>query len=405
MDSATLILLLALGNAILCISLFFFDFQNRKSLILSTWSWSKAAQALAWLLLFGRNLIPDFASILAGNLLLLAGIALEAGAMWEACEQPQWRKPLLSLLALCCIVFSGIYLLEIGHPAPGSAALRVASASIMVSVLYCIQAWAFLRHAASHHAPAGHQPVATATNSPLRRFIGISTALLALIIALRAALALPLGLTLLANNWLQGLTFVGMYVQMLINGFGFLLLAREQQEAELLRLALVDPLTNAPNRRGFFNALAPWLALARRPGNHTALIMLDLDHFKRINDNYGHPIGDQVLKSVVEISQSQLRDSDLIGRLGGEEFAVLLPRTNAVDAMMVAERMRSAIMAVQIKAEKVVLSVTASFGVTTIRPDDTMVSLIKRADEALYAAKHAGRNQVREAAPVAELVV
>jgi diguanylate cyclase (GGDEF)-like protein len=169
-------------------------------------------------------------------------------------------------------------------------------------------------------------------------------------------------------------------------------------------LELIDPLTNAPNRRGFFNALAPWLALARRPGHSTALIMLDLDHFKRINDNYGHSVGDQVLKEVVDVGKTQLRDSDLMGRLGGEEFAVLLPRTNLSDAGIVAERMRQAIMGFHIKAEKAILTTTASFGVTTIRPDDSMVSLIKRADDALFAAKNAGRNQVMEAAPVAELL-
>lgn len=400
----TLILLLALGNATLCASLFFFDFQNRKSLTLSIWSWAKATQTLAWLLLLGRNHIPDVVSILLANLLLQAGIALEAGAMWQAQEHFSWRKPFLALLLVFALAFGTVYALE---PAPGSgpgaglaaghtyAAWRVMLASLMVSILYAAQAWAILRFGGGQTASFG---------TPLRRFVGLATATLALIVGLRGLLALPLDLSLASNHWLQSITFGGMYMQMLINGFGFLLLAREQQEAELMRLALVDPLTNAPNRRGFFNALNPWLALARRPGNCTALIMLDLDHFKRINDNYGHPIGDQVLKAVAEIGQSQLRDSDLIGRLGGEEFAVLLPRTNAQDAMMVAERMRQAIMAVQIKAEKAVLSITASFGVTTIRPDDSMVSLIKRADDALYAAKNAGRNQVVEAA-VAEMAV
>ena len=392
MDSLTLMVLLALGNATLCACLFFFDFQSRKSLTLTIWSWAKAIQTVAWLLLLGRNHIPDVLSIFVANVLLQAGFVLEAGAMWQARDHDSWRKPLLALLVAFVVAFAALCLLE---PESAWSAWRVMLASAMVSVLYGVQAWAILRHDGETN---------TAFSTPLRRFVGFSTAALALIIGLRAVLALPLGLSLASNNWLQSMTFGGMYLQMLINGFGFLLLAREQQEAELLRLAQMDPLTNAPNRRGFFNALNPWLALARRPGNSTALIMLDLDHFKRINDSYGHLIGDQVLKAVVEIGQSQLRDSDLIGRLGGEEFAVLLPRTSAQDAMMVADRMRQAIMALQIKAEKAVLCVTASFGVTTIRADDSMVSLIKRADDALYAAKNAGRNQVVEAA-MTEMVV
>ncbi len=192
---------------------------------------------------------------------------------------------------------------------------------------------------------------------------------------------------------------------MLLNGFGFLLLSKEKQDAALIRLSVVDPLTDAPNRRGFFNSLAPWMALARRPGQTTAIIMLDLDHFKRVNDTYGHPVGDVVLKTMVEISKQQLRDSDMIGRLGGEEFAVLLPRTALPEAVIVAERMRTALMAMPIKTERAMIYITASFGVTTIRPDDSMVTLFKRADEALYQAKHLGRNQVKEAAPPEPMAV
>jgi diguanylate cyclase (GGDEF)-like protein len=380
MDSTTLILLLAVGNACLCVSLFFFGFAPPRSSLMSLWMRGKAVQAVAWVLLFCANQIPGAVFFLFGHGLLFLGLVLEVGAMSEAGAYPQWRKPLYSFWFV--YVLLSVLELRLVDAKVGTAGMVPG----MLCILLWLEGWVFLR---LQGAP-----------SPLRRFVGFSTLGLAIAIALRSLLA-----WYGADSRLQTIFYVALYLHVLINGFGFLLLAREQQQDELSRLALLDPLTNAPNQRGFFNALAPWLALARRPGNQTALIMLDLDHFKRINDNYGHPIGDQVLKAVVAIGQSQLRDSDLIGRLGGEEFAVLLPRTNAVDAMMVAERMRQAIMAMQIKAEKAVLSVTASFGVTTIRADDSMVSLIKRADEALSAAKNAGRNQVKEAAPTAQLMV
>jgi diguanylate cyclase (GGDEF)-like protein len=189
-----------------------------------------------------------------------------------------------------------------------------------------------------------------------------------------------------------------LYLLALLGGFGWLLLGREREQAELARLEVVDPLTDVPNRRGFFQALAPWMALARRPGQPTAIVVFDLDQFKRINDSYGHPAGDVVIAHLLETCKRQLRDSDLLGRLVGVEFAILLPRTSLDDATMVAERMRAAIESERVKTERAMISLTASFGVTTIRPDDSTVTLLARADEALRVAKKAGRNRVEVAA-------
>jgi diguanylate cyclase (GGDEF)-like protein len=129
----------------------------------------------------------------------------------------------------------------------------------------------------------------------------------------------------------------------------------------------------------------------------TALLLLDLDQFKRVNDSYGHAAADAVLRNVVEACRRQLRDSDALGRMVGVEFAILLPRTSLVDAAMVAERIRAAIAATPVKAERALIGMTASFGVTTIRPDDSTVSLLARADVALRAAKDGGRNRVEQA--------
>jgi diguanylate cyclase (GGDEF)-like protein len=201
---------------------------------------------------------------------------------------------------------------------------------------------------------------------------------------------------------MQALGYGAFYLLMLANAFGFLLLAREKLQGELARQEVVDPLTDVPNRRGFYSALAPWMSLARRPGQPTALVLLELDQFKPINDHYGHPVGDTVLKAMVDACNKQLRDSDLMGRLGGAEFAILLPRTGVQDAMLVAERVRAAVEQRSVKAERAVIKLTLSAGVTTIRADDSTVSLFKRADEALQAAKLRGHNQVAEAAPEPE---
>jgi diguanylate cyclase (GGDEF)-like protein len=184
---------------------------------------------------------------------------------------------------------------------------------------------------------------------------------------------------------------------MLLGGFGYLLLSREQLQYQLARLEVVDPVTDCPNRRGFYQLLAPWLALARRPGQPTALVLIDLDEFKRINDAYGHLLGDTVLRGVVAVAKQQLRDSDQLGRLAGVEFALLLPRTSLADAVQVAERVRAAIEATPVKLDRAIVKLTASMGVTSLRADDTNVSLFNRADEALRAAKGAGRNTVVQA--------
>ena len=193
----------------------------------------------------------------------------------------------------------------------------------------------------------------------------------------------PGGWEWLGNKLLRQVAPVAFYLLALVNAFGLLLLGREHLQGELARLDTSDPLTGAPNQRGFFAALAPWMALARRPGLPTALVLLDLDQFKRVNDSYGHAAADTVLRSVVEACQNQLRDSDALGRMAGVEFAILLPRTNLAEATLVAERIRAAIAASPVKVERALVGMTASFGVTTIRPDDSTISLMQRADLAL----------------------
>ena len=129
----------------------------------------------------------------------------------------------------------------------------------------------------------------------------------------------------------------------------------------------------------------------------TSLVVFDPDGFKRVNDSYGHPAGDVVLRQMVELCRRQLRDSDQLGRVVGVEFALLLPRTNLVEAVLVAERIRAAIESTPFKSERAMIKLTASFGVTTIRPEDSTTTLFQRADEALQQAKDAGRNRVAQA--------
>jgi diguanylate cyclase (GGDEF)-like protein len=378
MDSTAMVL--ALGNLALCFALFFYDYGAPRAPALVAWSLARQCQAGAWLLLAlsASGVFPEPLALPLGYALLFAGVALEAGAFWESAGRTRWRRPTFIVLGAAVLLFLGCYLVD-------AIGLRAVAASLILGGFYLSGAAAL----ASGWRGAGM----------LQRFLALAAAVLALVVAARGVLvlAMPGGWGWLSNTMLRQLSTSSLYLLMLLTAFGMLLLARERAEHELARLEVIDPLTDVPNRRGFFAALAPWMALARRPGLPTALVKLDLDQLKRVNDGYGHPAGDVLLRHLADVCKHQLRDSDQLGRLVGGEFAVLLPRTNLDEAALVAERMRAAIAASPVKTERALISMTASFAVTIIRADDSTLTLFQRADEALRLAKQGGRNRVERA--------
>jgi diguanylate cyclase (GGDEF)-like protein/PAS domain S-box-containing protein len=161
-------------------------------------------------------------------------------------------------------------------------------------------------------------------------------------------------------------------------------------------LAHTDGLTGVNNRRYLFELAGHEFDVAMRYQQPLSVIMFDLDHFKQINDTFGHSIGDQMLKDVIRTAHTQLRDVDLIGRYGGEEFVVILPVTSAQQAFLLAERIRSNVATLRVETKKSPAAVTLSIGIAEIihAPQDVSVeNVIHRADEAMYAAKKAGRNR------------
>jgi len=168
---------------------------------------------------------------------------------------------------------------------------------------------------------------------------------------------------------------------------------------EVQHLAIHDSLTGCYNRRHFLTLACQELERATRYKRPLALLMLDIDSFKKFNDRYGHPIGDHILCALVNLCQKHLRQADLLGRYGGEEFIILAPETTVEDAMQVAERLRLKIARLKTATPVGKLSLTVSIGVAGFEPDcaqpSAMDELIKASDEALYAAKAAGRNCVR----------
>lgn len=173
-----------------------------------------------------------------------------------------------------------------------------------------------------------------------------------------------------------------------------------RREAGVLTMSLTDALTGAHNRRSILNLLDQELARSRRTGSPLALVLLDLDHFKRINDTWGHPMGDRALQEAAQALRGCIRKGDELGRFGGEEFLLLLPGTNREGARLLAERCRAALAALRLTADNGdPVPVSASFGMacTDGRAAVTAEPLVRAADEALYAAKAEGRNRVVEA--------
>jgi two-component system cell cycle response regulator len=164
-----------------------------------------------------------------------------------------------------------------------------------------------------------------------------------------------------------------------------------------LSLALTDELTGLYNRRYVLAHLNELLARGGKDDEQIAVLMLDIDHFKSVNDNYGHPAGDDILRELAARLLRQVRSVDLVARLGGEEFVAVMPETNLMDATAVAERLRVAVNAepFTVKASGERLPVTISIGVAaTDDADEGIDALLKRADDGLYAAKNGGRNRV-----------
>jgi diguanylate cyclase (GGDEF)-like protein len=170
---------------------------------------------------------------------------------------------------------------------------------------------------------------------------------------------------------------------------------RKRIEEELRLLAVTDPLTGASNRRYFMDRAREELARSLRYGQPLHLLYMDLDHFKSVNDRYGHDAGDVVLTAVVATCRTTLRATDLFGRLGGEEFAALLIQTDSRAARQTAERLRKAIAKTSVPCGQATVGVTASIGMAGLDgPQESLETLLKRADTALYAAKRGGRNRL-----------
>lgn len=192
-------------------------------------------------------------------------------------------------------------------------------------------------------------------------------------------------------NYLEGVAFVYGFSLMCV------VLTTASLQDELKTQASRDPLTNLFNRRALEETAIKAIGLSRRSGRPVALMLMDLDRFKAINDQHGHKVGDQVLVAFAQHLNDHSRVPDLICRFGGEEFLVLLPDTNLAEAQQIAERIRNSWQDKSIPTEKTVVQVTVSIGIAELQhnKEENLFDLVDRADQALYQAKEQGRNRVK----------
>ena len=208
------------------------------------------------------------------------------------------------------------------------------------------------------------------------------------------AITSPLPIGLYSNSPMQAIYLGSLNFGLLLSAIGAILMASERLHFELGQLASKDSLTNAYTRRALFELGENEIARCKRQGTPLAAVMLDLDHFKRVNDKHGHQAGDQVLIDFVQRVQAVLRRPAILGRYGGEEFLVLLPDTGREDALLAAERIRQS---TTTQTGLPVCTVSVGVACLTDPQTDTLSALIGRADAGLYRAKELGRNRVEEA--------
>lgn len=327
-----------------------------------------------------RGHAPDWASVVLANACLSGAFALTLAAVeqFNGRPLPWWRMlvPMAAALAL------------FGWHMGDYRARQVAAGTVLPGQLLLVL-WALWRPQAPEQ-PRGAW------------LLSLCMVAEVLLLSGRGWLALTGRMDnggLLQLSPTQAAVFVMAFVTIILASLGFILMAKDRADAANLRLAAYDALTEVLNRRALLQVLQRDVAQAARSGGVYALVLLDVDHFKAVNDTRGHLAGDQVLRHIAQLLRARLRQQDLLGRYGGEEFLVLLPGTDQAGALHLAQMLRQAVQESACPHPSGPIRVTISLGVCAgqVCAPDCGESLIEAADQALYAAKAAGRNCVRHA--------
>ncbi|MNB67667.1 putative diguanylate cyclase YcdT [compost metagenome] len=380
LDIGTILLTLVIGNVATALLVATYRFRVPVHKALSRFALSKWLQSACWLLVLMREVWSSPVLVLLANALFLAGGSLEIIALLILAEvfDVRSRRYLIIIASAGALAYGLVYF---GH---GSEDLRIVTASLTTSFALF---WAAFRLLFSRK------------NSSMLSLMGLAYGIIASAILVRglAPLFSDKAMNVFSGGIVQHLYYLGMFLFMIIGTAGFVLLLREKAYERLQRMATYDELTGVLNRRAFSQQAEEVVRIAAVRKEPVSFLLLDIDHFKRLNDSYGHLVGDGVLRGFAVSVGNCLGPRDLFGRFGGEEFAVLLQGADEAASEETAERIRKEIMDSRLEGmEGHSIQYTVSIGVITIVPQrQTRLDLLyKLGDAALYRAKHGGRNRV-----------
>lgn len=343
------------------------------------WVAATLLQPAGFVLLSLRGEAPPLLTIVVANGLVALAFAAYAMALRRFFKREAAASRGLAAAVLLVIASSAWWGLVRPAMPP-----RLITVSLVLAWMLGYCAWTLYRHSDAR--------------GPIRHVAGGVFLVSAAIMAYRAmvpAFAPEQVTTVFQLTHVQLLTYAVGSILPVVATVGFLLMCAERSQRELERAARVDYLTGCYNRRAIEEMGTRAIAAARRHGMPMAALVADIDHFKRINDELGHAIGDQALVRTVERIRDGLRTEDVLGRLGGEEFIVLMPNTDGDSAVAAGERIRAAFSELPLLLDGHLRTVTLSVGVAVLAPADRLFSqLLQRADRTMYAAKNAGRDLV-----------
>ena len=387
-DVPTLLLMIIVSSVVVSGALLLLNGNQRRD-GLQYWAGALLLSAMAHglLLLYGR--IPLLLSVVLGNVLLSCAVAgfLLAVRCFHGLAL-HWGRLALLIGATSLLMF--IFQNQFANRVVASGLILGLQAAWVLVVL--------LRH---HPFDEGGL-----SRGALLLASGVGLILATMLVRASVAIFFSLDIaTILQGNLVQTLTFMVSFMATLVSSFGFVFMAKERADHANVRLASQDALTGAANRRALMQALERELGRATRQHTPLALLMLDLDHFKHVNDRYGHLAGDQVLRHVVAVVRQRLRAQDVLGRYGGEEFLLLLPGTDQHGAQELGQQLCQAVQAAPCDWSGQRIAVTVSVGIAGVAAGQQTdwETLLSAADSALYRAKENGRNRVELASAAAHI--
>lgn len=380
-DIMTVIILIILGNLFSAIIGFSYMVQHKRDSVIYIFISARLFEAFAWVALLLQGFMYAAACILIGNTFLILANIMQIFSFLKIKNRynNSIRRGYFAVAVISILLF---FIYTLVYAASGG--IRIAIMSALMVAMWSYPVYVLLKDKNA---------------SFLQRVVGCLYVVELVFLAARAyeGLIFDTSMSLLSTNPYNVLFFFGLYLIMLTGNIGFILMAKGKTDLELMKAAKYDELTDIFNRREFLMRARKTVSLYARKKEPISFLMLDLDHFKKVNDVYGHTAGDWVLKAFAGMLKRELGPHNLFGRLGGEEFAVVLPGTSEEEALKIANRLRE-------MAENESVSVgsdteikyTVSIGsVTTIPNDSTSAdTLYKAGDEALYTAKMKGRNRV-----------